>query len=134
MLQTLDLCRRIKALLKQHGIKQATAALAINKDRSTLANKLAGRTQLYYDEVVKISELLGAPNLVSGTSEWQPQLDPKLMVLAAAFAQLPAEIQREMWLRLWRDLTYYTKHTTHNPLGHDTTFPPQMPSEIIDQD
>jgi transcriptional regulator with XRE-family HTH domain len=119
MLQTIDLCRRIKLLMKQRGIKQETLALAIGKQRPTLANKLMGRTKLYYDEIVAISEALGAPDLVADTREWQPRLDPKVTVLIKAMEQLPLSIQHKQWRKILDDLYWYARETHGRPLdGH----------------
>lgn len=116
MLQTRDVCRRIKVLMKQRGVKQETLALAIGRKRPTLANKLLGRTKLYYDEIVTISEALGAPDLVADARDWQPRMDPKVTVLAKAIEQLPPAMQQKQWRKIFDDLAWYAREAHAPPL------------------
>ena len=94
-----ELSRAIRASLKAHNYKQEVLAPVVGKSRQMVNKKLNLKSPFTYEEVVRISEFLGTPDLPGDSDGMarnvRPEPGPRYLI--DLLSQLPASDRRKFY-------------------------------------
>jgi len=92
-----ELSRTILDALKRHGYKQDILAPVVGRSRQMVNKKLNLKSPFTYEEVARISDFLGIPDLCSQGKSSSAGHDPAARALLTFLSMLPSDQRKEFY-------------------------------------